>query len=106
MIANRLDACFADITEKDGDIPYKEMKTVFQRPDGEAKSYVFCSTLDSFLSYVIDWEAPVGKLDLKPALCETNVTISWSKLTICICFSQVNRLLADEEEMVLCLKFE
>ncbi|KAM7541015.1 hypothetical protein Aperf_G00000032348 [Anoplocephala perfoliata] len=31
------------------------LKTTFRRPEDEEKSFVFCSTLDSYLSYVINW---------------------------------------------------
>lgn len=42
----------ADV-EMDGDI--RLLKTTFQRPEGEDMSFVFCSTLDSFLSYIVYW---------------------------------------------------
>lgn len=32
------------------------LKTIFRGPTGEDKSFAFCSTLDSFLSYVINWD--------------------------------------------------
>ncbi|VDO12399.1 unnamed protein product [Rodentolepis nana] len=40
-------------TEIDGDI--RKLKTIFKRPEGQRRSFVYCSTIDSFLSYVIDW---------------------------------------------------
>ncbi|VUZ51352.1 unnamed protein product [Hymenolepis diminuta] len=40
-------------SEMDGDI--RKLKTTFKRPKGANTSFVFCSTLDSFLSYLINW---------------------------------------------------
>nr|CDS34035.2 expressed protein [Hymenolepis microstoma] len=40
-------------TKMDGEM--RALSTTFRRPKGENRSFVFCSTLDSFLSYVINW---------------------------------------------------
>ncbi len=34
------------------------LKTTLKKPEDESKTYVFCSTNDSYLSYVVDWETP------------------------------------------------
>ncbi len=31
------------------------LSTTFKKPDGEDKSWVFCSTNDAFLSYIVNW---------------------------------------------------
>ncbi|VDO05182.1 unnamed protein product [Rodentolepis nana] len=45
----------------EGDV--RTESVTFRRPRGEDKSFVFCSTLDSFLSYVINWGGECGGAD-------------------------------------------
>ncbi len=40
------------------------LKTTLKKPEDESKTYVFCSTNDSYLSYVVDWETPGKPLHL------------------------------------------